>query len=176
MPLVVPPKSLSSESPHAAVSPHSHHITPNHHRHYPPLVYSSHPHHHHYSHSPTQYMREERHRADNLYPRYVVEDRHYHSEPYKLDSYQKNHGSLPHVIPVAHRPNKDGMSSPEQKPKFPSSTSPTNSSNEKKKLISRNVDRKSLSEEELEELRRRERDYQRERRARIRLEKVRIFV
>lgn len=43
---------------------------------------------------------------------------------------------------------------------------------EKKKMISRNVDRKKLSEEELEELRKRERDYQRERRARIRMEKV----
>ncbi|XP_012554765.1 uncharacterized protein LOC100214406 isoform X1 [Hydra vulgaris] len=47
---------------------------------------------------------------------------------------------------------------------------------EKKRMISRNVDRKKLSEEELEDLRRRERDYQRERRARIRMEKAKSQV
>lgn len=59
------------------------------------------------------------------------------------------------------------------KGKRQSAGSPTT---EKKKVISRNVDRKKLSEEELEELRRRERDYQRERRARIRLEKVCVYI
>ena len=41
-----------------------------------------------------------------------------------------------------------------------------------KRAINRNVDRKKLKDEELEELRRKERDYQRERRARLRFEKV----
>ena len=178
IPLVVPPKPMlpSSESHLVAITPHTHHIGSNQHRHYPSLVYMSNTthHHHHYPHSPTQYLRDGRHFPDIHFPRYLVDDRHYHSEPYKLEGYHKSH-ALPHVLPpVPHRPptSADGMSSPEHKPKLSASTSPTNVSNEKKKMISRNVDRKKLSEEELEELRRRERDYQRERRARIRMEKV----
>ena len=83
----------------------------------------------------------------------------------KHEHYRHHYPS--HFIPVI--PNQQTSPQPRENNKNKRNTSPPT---EKKKVISRNVDRKKLSEEELEELRRRERDYQRERRARIRLEKV----
>lgn len=98
--------------------------------------------------------------------KHYVPIKHHHEGMFdKHEHVHYRHHYPAHFVPVI--PNQP-TSPPRENNKNKRNISPT----EKKKVISRNVDRKKLSEEELEELRRRERDYQRERRARIRLEKV----
>lgn len=155
------PYYLSSPPPphnpyHAKVSPHSHHT-----REYYPTLYAPDSHHPHYS------PLESKHYLSG--PRHHHESRHESHYHHHHDSYEKKgtykHYYPPHFIPIIH----SQPDSPNRESKHKQSSSPHC---EKKKMISRNVDRKKLSEEELEELRRRERDYQRERRARIRMEKA----
>ena len=168
-------------SPSVFHSPHSHGP----HHYYPPMVYmpdrhSSTHHQHHYS-PHSHYMSEGRHYSDVHYPHHLTEDRHYLPESHRLETHHHSMHELhsrhhPHISTVVHQPHISSTAS-STSPELKSKTSAVNSSlslgnNEKKRMISRNVDRKKLSEDELEELRRRERDYQRERRARIRLEKV----
>ena len=127
---------------------------------------------------------DERHFSDSHIPTpYIItDDRRYHKTPdsYRKEEYKSHDrsddisGSHPTMA------NDGNVTSPDHTSKqvtsplmmMNSSTEMMTSNSDKKKMVSRNVDRKKLSEEELEDLRRRERDYQRERRARIRMEKV----
>ena len=112
---------------------------------------------HHHRHHPTMYS--------------PPNEKHFIKHHHDAAVFHKHRHQYPtHFIPVI--PNQP-TSPPRENHKSKRNSSPPS---EKKKVISRNVDRKKLSEEELEELRRRERDYQRERRARIRLEKVCTFL
>lgn len=167
LPLPPPPASqYAGQNIRNKVSPH-----PPHHGsdYYSPIVYMPEHHHHRHPYSPTDqhYSHKERH--------YTNQHSHQHHDPRdRQREVYKHHYPSPNFMAASHRQHyAEGNSMPDhdsQKSKIldNASTSP----GEKKKMISRNVDRKKLSEEELEELRRRERDYQRERRARIRLEKV----
>lgn len=153
------------------MSPHQHHHPSNHHMHYPAVYMPDAPDHHH---SPSSHYFRERHYPDMYLPRLHSEDQHGHKERdfHLPHNFHKSHHLSPHLYHPVHQPHStiDRSISPEGR-KSPDNSSPPSSA-EKKRLISRNVDRKKLSEEELEDLRKRERDYQRERRARIRLEKA----
>lgn len=128
-------------------------------------------------HSPVLYMPEHNHQYSPTDKQFVPKEKHYRnhtlhdSRDRQREHYDNGYSSKYMTTNQLHpHPQEKLIISHDSQSSKTDHNSPPG---EKKKMISRNVDRKKLSEEELEELRRRERDYQRERRARIRMEKVR---